>query len=134
MKIIHPYNTAEFKDLWLGLISLTAVLGHMFSIFLKFRGGKGVATGFGVMFVYSPAVAGIMLLIWILAALVFRYSSLSAIIAFSSLPVLFVVFGLSVTKVIIGMLLALIVIYKHRTNIRDLINGAEDRIGGKDND
>jgi glycerol-3-phosphate acyltransferase PlsY len=133
MKVIHPYHTAEFKDLWLGIISLTAVLGHMFSLFLKFRGGKGVATGFGVMFVYSPAVAGIMLLIWILAALTFKYSSLSAIIAFSSMPVLFVIFGLSVTKVVIGALLALIVIYKHRTNIRDLINGTEEKIGEKKN-
>ena len=133
MEIIHPYNTAEFKDLWMGLISLTAVMGHMFSIFLKFRGGKGVATGFGVMFVYSPAVAGIMLFIWILASLTLKYSSLSAIIAFSSMPVLFVVFGMSVTKVAIGSLLTLIVIYKHRTNIKDLINGTEDKIGGGKN-
>jgi glycerol-3-phosphate acyltransferase PlsY len=138
MKVIQPYHAAEFeiavKDLWLGIISLTAVLGHMYSIFLKFRGGKGVATGFGVMFVYSPAVAGIMLLIWILAALTFKYSSLSAIISFSLMPVLFVIFGVSVTKVVIGALLALIVIYKHRTNIRDLINRAEEKIGEKNNE
>ncbi|MDH4028025.1 MAG: glycerol-3-phosphate acyltransferase, partial [Nitrospirota bacterium] len=54
---------AAMEDLWLGATGLAAVLGHMFPVFLSFRGGKGVATGFGVLLVYSPAVAGIMLLV-----------------------------------------------------------------------
>ena len=57
-----------YSDFWLGLAGLSAVLGHMLSVFLSFRGGKGVATGFGFLLVYSPAVAGIMLIIWLAAA------------------------------------------------------------------
>ncbi len=121
----------QLEDLWLGIICLFAVLGHMFSVFLSFRGGKGVATGFGVLSVYSPIIAGIMLLIWMLTAIVFKYSSLSALIAFGSLPLLLLLSGASFTKIIIGLLLTVLIIYKHKSNIRDLISGAETKIGEK---
>ena len=119
------------EDLWLGIISLTAVLGHMLSVFLKFRGGKGVATGFGVMMVYSPPVAGLMLLIWIAAAVSFKYSALSALISVSLMPFLLFLFGASSIKIVFGLLLALIIIYKHKTNIRALLDGTEEKIGHK---
>ncbi len=119
------------EDLWMGIISLTAVLGHMLSVFLKFRGGKGVATGFGVMIVYSPPVAGLMLLVWITAAVLFKYSSLSALISVSLMPFLLLMLGASGTKIVFGVLLTLIIIYKHKTNIRALLDGTEEKIGEK---
>ena len=122
---------AGTEHLWLGIISLTAVLGHMLSVFLKFRGGKGVATGFGVMLVYSPPVAGLMLLVWIVAAVSFKYSSLSALISVSLMPFLLLMLGASGTKIVFGVLLALIIIYKHKTNIRALLDGTEEKIGHK---
>ncbi len=119
------------NDLWPGIAGVSAVLGHMFSVFLSFRGGKGVATGFGVLSVYSPAVAGIMLLIWISVAFMFRYSSLAAISAVTAMPVVFILTGASNIKVIIGILLAALILYKHKSNIKNLIAGTESNIGRK---
>lgn len=119
------------EDLWPGIVGLSAVLGHMFSVFLSFQGGKGVATGLGVMLAYSPAVAGIMLLIWIAVALIFRISSLAAIIAVSVMPVILILIGASHVKVAIGIIIAAFIIYKHKSNIKNLIAGTESRIGGK---
>jgi len=119
------------EDLWLGIAGLAAVSGHMFSVFLSFRGGKGVATGFGVMLCYSPATAGLMLIIWILTAVVFRYSSLAALIAVAAMPVILVLLDASIIKIIIGVLIALLIIFKHIPNIRNLIAGTESRIGDK---
>ena len=124
-------NDAASYDFWLGLISLTAVLGHMFSIFLSFKGGKGVATGFGVLAVYSPAIALIMFGIWLLAAFTLRYSSLSALIAFSAMPLMFYLSGYSDMKISFGLLIALFIFYKHKSNIKSLIDGTESKIGGK---
>ncbi|RJR21636.1 MAG: glycerol-3-phosphate 1-O-acyltransferase [Nitrospiraceae bacterium] len=120
------------EDLWPGVVGLSAVLGHMFSAFLSFKGGKGVATGLGVMLAYSPAVAGIMLLIWIAVALIFRISSLAAIIAVSVMPVILILLGESDIKVTIGIIIAALIIYKHKSNIKNLIAGTESRIGNKD--
>lgn len=121
----------EFGNLWLGIAGLTVVMGHMFSLFLSFRGGKGVATVFGVMLFYSPPTAGIMFLIWILMAIIFRYSSLAAISAVTAMPVILALFDASTPKIIIGVLLALLIIFKHSSNIRNLIAGTEDRISDK---
>lgn len=119
------------EDLWPGIVGLSAVLGHMFSVFLSFKGGKGVATGLGVMLAYSPAVAGIMLLIWIAVALIFRISSLAAITAVTVMPVIFILLGASHVKVTIGIIIAAFIIYKHKSNIKNLIAGTESRIGKK---
>jgi len=119
------------EDLWPGIVGLSAVLGHMFSVFLSFKGGKGVATGLGVMLAYSPAVAGIMLLIWITVALIFRISSLAAITAVTLMPIIFIMLGASYVKVTIGIIIAAFIIYKHKSNIKNLIAGTESRIGGK---
>jgi len=125
------HDDVAASDFWLGLISLTAVLGHMFSIFLSFKGGKGVATGFGVLAIYSPAIAGIMLGIWLLTASIIRYSSLAALIAFGAMPLMFYFSGYSDMKISFGLLIALFILYKHKTNIKKLIDGTESRIGGK---
>ena len=128
-------QTAEFaatvKDLWMGIAGLAVVLGHMFSVFLSFKGGKGVATGFGVLLVYSPPVAGIMLLVWLSVAFIFRYSSLAAIIAVAAMPLILLLFNASGIKITFGILLAVLIIFKHRSNIRNIIAGTESGIGKK---
>jgi glycerol-3-phosphate acyltransferase PlsY len=126
-----PELALTIEDLWLGIAGLAAVSGHMFSVFLSFRGGKGVATGFGVMLYYSPATAGIMLLVWILMAIIFRYSSLAALIAVAVMPVILALFGATVPKISIGLLIALLIFFKHIPNIKNLIAGTESRIGDK---
>ncbi len=126
-----PEFYALVKDLWSGIIGLSSVLGHMFSVFLSFKGGKGVATGFGVLLIYSPAVACIILLVWLLTAFIFRYSSLAAIIAVTAMPVIFILLGSSTVKVSIGIILAALIVFKHTTNIKNLLAGTESRIGDK---
>lgn len=119
------------KDLWLGIAALSAVLGHMFSVFVSFKGGKGVATGLGVLSGYSPAAAGIMLLIWITVALIFRISSLAAIIAVIALPFIFILFNASAVQILFAVLLAVLIIYRHKSNIQNLLSGKESKIGSK---
>ena len=119
------------EDLWLGVVGLSAVLGHMFSVFLSFKGGKGVATGFGVLLVYSPAAAGIGLIIWIAVAFISKISSLAAMTAMGLMPIVFILFRASAVKVTIGIILAVLIIYKHKSNIKNLIAGTESRIGDK---
>ncbi|HDH05582.1 MAG TPA: glycerol-3-phosphate 1-O-acyltransferase [Nitrospirae bacterium] len=133
MNLNFDGQTAEFaatvKDLWMGMAGLSVVLGHMFSVFLSFKGGKGVATGFGVLLVYSPPVAGIMLLVWLFLAFISRYSSLAAIGAVAAMPFMLALFNASGIKITFGILLAVLIIFKHRSNIRNIIAGTESRIG-----
>jgi glycerol-3-phosphate acyltransferase PlsY len=117
---------AEF---WEGLAGTSAVLGHMFSVFLSLRGGKGVATGFGFMSVYSPNAALISLLIWISVAAIIRYSSLAAMAAVSALPFILLLKHDSMTKIAFSIVLAALIVFKHKSNIRNLLDGTESRIG-----
>jgi glycerol-3-phosphate acyltransferase PlsY len=116
-------------DLFEGITGISAVLGHMYSVFLSMRGGKGVATGFGVLAVYSPVSAVISVAIWLLAVFITRYSSLAALTAFISLPFVFSISGYSAAKVSFALVLAFLIILSHRENIRRLLKGSETRIG-----
>lgn len=119
------------RGFWESVIGIAVVLGHMYSIFLSFRGGKGVATGLGVLVVYSPVPAIILIIIWVLTALFTKYSSLAAITAFISLPVIFALFEASKEKISFAIVLAFLIILKHRSNIKRLFEGTETKIGEK---
>ncbi len=118
-------------DFWEGITVITVVLGHMYSIFLSFKGGKGVATGLGALSVYSPVSAVILIFIWLFIMILTRYSSLSAISAFLSLPIIFIFSEGSLTKICFAIVLSFLIILKHRENIKRLLNGTEARIGQK---
>ena len=119
------------RGFWESVIGIAVVLGHMYSIFLSFRGGKGVATGLGVLVVYSPFPAIILIIIWVLTALFTKYSSLAAITAFISLPVIFALVEDSKEKISFAIMLAFLIILKHRSNIKRLFEGTETKIGEK---
>lgn len=112
-----------------GLIG--AFLGHSFSCFTRFRGGKGVATGAGGFAVLFPEGALIALLVWLLSAGVTRYVSVASMLAAISLPVS--AFILHKTGVVIGatVLVAILVVVRHRANLSRLAAGTESRIGQK---
>ena len=112
-----------------GLVGLSAILGHNFSPFLRFRGGKGVATSIGVLVIYSPQVAILTLIIWLVAALITKYSSLGAIVAFGLLPVNVFLFDPVRIKVLISAMITLLILVRHIGNIERLIKGAERKIG-----
>lgn len=119
----YNYDTAPL------VAGLCAVIGHLFPVWLKFKGGKGVATTLGVLLAWSPAVGAISCLVWLVMAFAFRYSSLAALIALMTAPA--VAFMLSGDPNLVGTIsiLALLVWIKHRANIRRLIAGEEPKIG-----
>ena len=106
---------------------LLAIFGHTFSIFLKLRGGKGVATGLGVIAVMMPKVTAIVFLIWLLIFLASRYVSLASIIAAALTPILAFLFDESTAFIIFGVATAIFIIVRHKDNIARLIHGKENR-------
>jgi len=108
---------------------LGAFLGHLFPVWLGFRGGKGVATFIGVLLgVHWPA-AVVFALVWITVAAVWRYSSLASLGATAGVIVYYLIFGQAGLFFI--LIIAALIVFKHQANIRRLLDGAETRIGAK---
>jgi glycerol-3-phosphate acyltransferase PlsY len=110
------------------LCGVLAIVGHSLSLFLRFHGGKGVATGLGVILMLMPKVTVIVFLVWLLLVLATRYVSLGSIVAAALVPVLALVFGYPALYVVFGVLAAALIIVRHRSNITRLLNGTENRI------
>ena len=110
------------------LCGVLAIVGHSLSLFLRFHGGKGVATGLGVILMLMPKVTVIVFLVWLLLVLATRYVSLGSIVAAALVPVLALVFGYPALYVAFGVLAAALIIVRHRSNITRLLNGTENRI------
>jgi len=112
------------------LIGVAAVLGHVFSIFLKFRGGKGVATAAGAVLALAPAALGVSALVWIGVLLVSGYVSLASILGALAFPVAVRLTDPEDSYALgIGLALVLFIIFTHRSNIRRLATGTENRFG-----
>lgn len=112
------------------LAGLFAVIGHDFPVWLRFRGGKGVATTIGVLLALSWPVGLITCALWLAVAAISRYSSLAALLSLAASPL--VMYGLSDTpRTVIAVLLALLAFARHHGNIRRLLKGEESKIGGK---
>jgi glycerol-3-phosphate acyltransferase PlsY len=119
-----------FEILALSLITFAVFLGHLFPIFFRFEGGKGVATALGCWMALAWPVGIALLVTWLLMAIIFRYSSLSALVAAVLAPVYAWYFtNQDYTVLAIGM--SMLLIYRHRKNIRNLCAGKEDKIGKK---
>lgn len=112
---------------WVAGIAISAFLGHVFSLFLRFRGGKGVATGLGIFIALTPLPVLIVLGIFIAVVAVTRYVSLGSITAAALLPLLSHLLSYPPERVGTTLLIALIVIVKHHENITRLIRGTENR-------
>jgi glycerol-3-phosphate acyltransferase PlsY len=107
-----------------------ALLGHLYPVWLKFKGGKGVATGLGILLALDWRIGGLACLTWLAMAFLFRYSSLSALAAFLFAPV-YAWFIATRTLAEFALFLALLVWWRHRENIRRLLMGREPKIGAK---
>jgi acyl phosphate:glycerol-3-phosphate acyltransferase len=112
------------------MAGLGAFLGHVFPVWLNFRGGKGVATYIGVLLGVSWPLGVAFIAIWIMVALLTRYSSLSALVAALVMPIGALATGDRATALLSAILTALL-IYKHRANIRRLASGEEPKIGAR---
>ena len=119
---------------WLGVVGLIgAMVGHSFSCFTKFRGGKGVATGTGGLLMIMPLSVLIGGVVWVLVFFSTRYVSLASILAATSLPLIVWLIGPG-TVISLAAFIALFVIVRHRTNIQRLLGGTENRFVKKTGD
>ena len=115
-------------------VGLAALAGHCFPVWLSFKGGKGVATGFGVLLAFFPLAAFLTLAVWGLSAVATRYVSVSSILAALSLP-LWLFLGLSGAGrdrgpwLLFAVICAAAVVMRHAGNVRRLVNGTEPRMG-----
>ncbi len=116
------------KQVWIALVGLASFLGHVFPIYLKFRGGKGVATATGVFSVLCPLAVLFNLLIFLFVVWRFRYVSLGSISAAAAMPLL--LFTLSDKRIyaILAVIIAGLIFYRHKDNIKRLLRGEENRL------
>jgi acyl phosphate:glycerol-3-phosphate acyltransferase len=129
--LLYPSADAQTRE-WLGVVAgISAILGHNYTCWLHFKGGKGIATSAGVLAALVPTALIIALGIWGVVCVATRYVSLGSIVAAFSLPFLAWLTGASVTMIWVAGIMGALAIYKHKTNIRRLLNGTENRIGSK---
>ncbi|MBQ1890318.1 MAG: glycerol-3-phosphate 1-O-acyltransferase PlsY [Selenomonas sp.] len=110
------------------LAGVLAIVGHSCSLFLKFKGGKGVATGLGVIVMMMPLPALIVFLVWLAIVKISGYVSLGSIVAAALVPVLAWQFGYPVEYIGFGVLAAAFIIIRHHANIGRLLSGTESKI------
>jgi glycerol-3-phosphate acyltransferase PlsY len=125
-----PFQISNPHVAFEGAIGVAAILGHNFSIFLKFRGGKGVATSLGVALALSPHAALLAATAWLLTFRFSGYSSLSALVAFGALPFGISIIDYSDEKIAVACIIAVLILISHRANIKRLIAGTESRFAG----
>jgi glycerol-3-phosphate acyltransferase PlsY len=129
--LLYPSADAQTRE-WLGVVAgISAILGHNYTCWLHFKGGKGIATSAGVLAALVPTALVIALGIWGVVCVATRYVSLGSIVAAFSLPFLAWLTGASMTMIWVAGIMGALAIYKHKTNIRRLLNGTENRIGSK---
>lgn len=126
-----PFQVHNAQAALEGMIGLAAILGHNFSIFLKFKGGKGVATSLGVAFIFSPYAALLAATIWLLTFSLSGYSSLSALVAFGGFPLCIYMIDASPEKIVVAVIIAVFIFITHRANIQRLIAGTESKFTRK---
>jgi glycerol-3-phosphate acyltransferase PlsY len=125
--------------LMVALVALAVFLGHVFPVFLKFKGGKGVATALGVLLALNVWMGLAVLATWVLVAVVFRYSSLAALVAAIMAPVFAMLLKqhgeyLRPELVLAIAIMSMLLIWRHKGNIGNLMTGKESKIGSKKSD
>ncbi|MDM8558575.1 glycerol-3-phosphate 1-O-acyltransferase PlsY [Candidatus Parabeggiatoa sp. HSG14] len=133
LKGVIAIGVAKFfttEEIVLAGAGLAVFLGHLYPVFFHFRGGKGVATAFGALLILAWQVSLATLATWLFMAMLFRYSALAAIIAAISTPAYMWFTGIR-EYIFMSFIMAILLIWRHRSNIRNLLKGQEDKIGQK---
>ena len=116
----------DFEDLVIVGVALAVLIGHIYPIFYKFRGGKGVATAIGILIALNFKLALVVTSIWLIVFGIWRYSSLAAILAAISVPFIGIfIFGDQYLYCMAYSLITIIILFKHKANIKKLISGTE---------
>ena len=127
-RVVLGDPASEMNNMLLGLVAVAVFLGHLYPIFHSFKGGKGVATAAGILFAISWVLGLATLGTWLIVAFFMRYSSLAALCAAVFAPLYFTfLFGVQPMSLAI-LIMSLLLIYRHRSNIRNLMNGTETRL------
>lgn len=130
-RVVLGDPASESNNMLLGFVAIAVFLGHLYPIFHGFKGGKGVATAAGILFAISWVLGLATLGTWLIVAFFMRYSSLAALSAATFAPLYFTfLFGLQAMGLAI-LVMSLLLIYRHRSNIRNLMNGTETRLAKK---
>lgn len=116
------------------VFGLTAIAGHNWSVFLGFKGGKGIATSLGVLLAISPQVAAMAALLWVAVVALSRYSSLGSVAAAVAVPILMILNGDHPVYIAFGVLAASFALYRHRGNIQRLLKGQELALDARSKD
>lgn len=116
------------EPLALVLGGVFAIIGHSASLFLGLKGGKGVATGLGVIAMLMPLPTLLVFLVWLAIVYLTKYVSLGSIVGAALVPVLSFVFHLPTEYTVFGVFAAVLIIYRHKANIGRLLNGTESKI------
>ena len=129
----HFFSTEVPASYKMAAVAVAVVVGHMYPVFHRFQGGKGVSTALGVLLALNVWLAVGAASTWLVIAVFFRISSLAALIAAVSAPVYcFMLYGIHPYTLAVGII-ALLLVWRHKGNIRKLLAGTEARIGGKRN-
>ncbi len=121
----------SLNEAQVALVAMAVFLGHLFPVFLGFKGGKGVATALGVLLALNAWLGLAALMTWLAMALVFRYSSLAALAAAVGAPIYAALLGLPHLLIAACAFMSLLLIWRHKQNIYNLLKGSETRIGRK---
>jgi acyl phosphate:glycerol-3-phosphate acyltransferase len=125
-----PDAAPQWENLAL-VAGVSAILGHNFTCWLKFKGGKGIATSAGVVLAWAPWACLTALGLWIVVLLATRFVSMASIAAAVALPLAVWFWNGSLTMTLVMVALSVMAIYKHKANIQRLLNGTESRMGAK---
>ena len=119
------------EDLWIAAVALFTFLGHLYPIFLKFRGGKGVATALGIFIVIAPLAVACAAGVFVLVAVIWRYVSLASLVASGLMPLFLGLTGCSSVYVVLGLIVGCLIFYRHKDNIKRLREGVEKKFSKK---
>lgn len=129
MALTHMVVEKDAQPAWLALVGAAVVLGHVFSAYLGGKGGKGVATAFGIVLALSPVTAFILIVVFGLVVYFTRYVSLASLCAAVALPPVMALLGASRHYVTLSLGMMFLLVYTHRDNIRRLFAGEEKKFG-----
>ena len=121
----------RLSDATIALVAIARIGRHMWPIFFNFKGGKGVATALGVLLALSPATALLCALIWLVMAFGFKVSSLAALVATVCAPIFAFFMMPHASWAWATVFIAALVLYRHKSNIQNLLQGKESKIGDK---
>ena len=127
--ISFPGHTTEPRNLL--LIGFAVVIGHCYSIFLRFRGGKGVSTSLGAILGINPIIGLLLAGIWVGAVAIWKFAALGALTASALLPIIVALWDPSIDRLAFALGITMLIWIRHRDNLERLFAGTESRIGAK---